>query len=81
MHERALCTVHTTPPVCPIVYTLRSKPALNEPMEGRPVIPSIRGKSPFGERNDPGGVPSIDGPGGLNCYRSTLSLLYNTKNF
>lgn len=50
-------------------------------MKGRPVIPSIRGKFPFGERNVPGGVPSIDGPGGLNCYRSTLSLLYNTKIF
>ena len=48
-----------------------------ESMKGRPVIPSIRGKFPFGERNVPGGVPSIDGPGGLNCYRSTLSLLYN----
>ena len=50
-------------------------------MNGRPVIPSIRGKFPFGERNVPGGVPLIDGPGGLNCYRSTLSLLYNTKIF
>ena len=39
------------------------------------------GKSPFGERNVPGGVPSIDSHGGLNCYRSTLSLLYDTKNF
>ena len=50
-------------------------------MKGRPVFQSIRGKFPFGERNVPGGVPSIDGPGGLNCYRSTLSLLYNTKIF
>ena len=50
-------------------------------MKGRPVIPSIRGKSPFGERNVPGGVPSIDGPGGLNCYRFAHALLYNTKIF